>query len=59
MIFELPLTILGSAMLFKKIMKNKELQEWIAMFRESKDILRDLLEEYKAHNGKEKKVQSI
>jgi hypothetical protein len=54
MLLEFPMTLLGSWMLFKKITKNKELQEWIAMFRESKGILKELLEEYKTHNGKEK-----
>jgi hypothetical protein len=56
MVCELPLTIVGSWFLFKRIMRNKELQEWIAMFRESKGILQELLEEYKTHNGKEKRV---
>lgn len=52
MVLEFPMTILGSWLLFKKITKNKEVQEWIAILREAKDAVKELLEEYKK-NGPE------
>ena len=51
MLLEFPLTILGSWMLFKKITKNRELQEWISILRESRDVLKEFLKEYKKTNG--------
>lgn len=51
-ILEFPLTILGSYLLWKKISKSKELQDWIGILRESKDILKKLESQYKKANGK-------
>jgi hypothetical protein len=50
-VLELPFTILGSYLLFKKITKSRELQEWIGLLRESKETLKKILEEYNKRNG--------
>jgi hypothetical protein len=50
-VLELPFTILGSYLLFKKITKSRELQEWIGLVRESKETLKKILEEYNKRNG--------
>jgi hypothetical protein len=54
-VLELPLAsifgIVGGYVLWKKISGSKELLEWIALLRESKDTLKELLKEYKKTNG--------
>lgn len=40
---------LGAYLVWRKI--RKEVLEWVALLRESKDTLKKLLEEYKKQNG--------
>jgi hypothetical protein len=51
MVLELPLGLLGGALLYKRLLKNPEVQELIRLFRDGKDILEKLLAEYKKNNG--------
>jgi len=44
---ELPLTILGTWILFKKIMKNKDVQEMLKLMKEGKEQLKKILENQK------------
>jgi len=45
------LGFVGGYILFKKITSSREVKEWIALIRESKDILKKLLDEQKRRNG--------
>jgi hypothetical protein len=61
-VVELPLTIFGGYFVFKKIKDSKDVKEWMATFRDARDVLKDslpvlteILEEYKRSNGHGKK----
>jgi hypothetical protein len=51
-VLEFPLTIFGGYILYKKMMQNKEVQDIIQIFREGKDTLKKLLDEYNKANGR-------
>lgn len=41
-----PLTIFGTFYTFKRIMRSREVQEWITLIKEFKKTAKDLLEKY-------------